>query len=57
MLGPVLLNVCIGNPDKGIKATLPQVTDDTKLGRNVDLEDWKALQGVLDRLDPRSDAN
>lgn len=57
MLGPVLLNVCIGNLDKGIKATLPQVTDDTKLGRNVDLEDWKALQGILDRLDPRSDAN
>lgn len=58
LLGPVLLGVCTSNQDKEMEATLSQVTDNTNLGRNVDLlEGGEALQRGLDRLDPWSEAN
>ncbi|KAJ7413273.1 hypothetical protein WISP_91909 [Willisornis vidua] len=47
-----LFNVFINSLDKGIKATLPKFTDDTKLGRSVDLlEDRKALKKDMEKVD------
>lgn len=50
ILGPVLFNVCINDPNKRIKGILNEFTDNTKLGGIVDLlEGRKALQRDMDQ--------
>lgn len=58
VFGPALFNIFMGEMDEGTKSMLRQFTDNTNLGRSVDLLKYrKTLQRDLDRLDWWKKAN
>lgn len=57
VLGPALFSIFIDDFDEGIEGTLSNFVDYIRWGRNVDLEDRKALQRNLDELDIWAESN
>ena len=58
VLGPVLLNVFVGNKDSRVECNFSKFADDTKLSGAVDmLEGRDATQRDLDRLERWARAN
>jgi len=52
MLGPMLLNILVGDMDGGIEGTLSKFADDTKLWGVVNTQEGRdAIQKHLDRLE------